>query len=268
MKKYTFILLITIFLVLTLQVMASPYEAEDNKKSAHEAIQKFTNLSDLNLQSIGQLSTNSGDFEIFYSENSFYYVNTNLGIVEGVSYLESPDKSKNIQITQPNAEINARQYVIDHYDNFTGRNFKRIDAKLIDHDSGGKEYQFMWREFVESTGTPNFVRISVNPESGKIISYRAQQRDIEVSVLPKISKQEAVDTAIAFFPGLRIQRESIPASLSIEYIFPKTQVLTWVVTIKSNMVPLEYGQLMGFRIGGIIVIDAQTGKILQISEWR
>jgi hypothetical protein len=76
-----------------------------------------------------------------------------------------------------------------------------IIGKLIDHDSGGKEYIFMWREFINSIGTPNFIRISVNPESGKIISYRAQQRIIEVSVLPKITREEAIDIAIAQFPG-------------------------------------------------------------------
>jgi hypothetical protein len=192
---------IAIIFVLTSQVMAYQYGASNENQSAIDAIKKFTNLSDLNLHCFGQLSTNSGNLEIYNSENSFYYVNRDLGIVEGAIFLEPPELSMNILITQHDAEIIAKKFAIDHYNDFTGKNFHLIIGKLIDHDSGGKEYIFMWREFINSIGTPNFIRISVNPESGKIISYRAQQRIIEVSVLPKITREEAIDIAIAQFPG-------------------------------------------------------------------
>lgn len=265
MKKITIIGLIVILFTLTSQVVAYQYDTTNEKESPYNVIKEFSNLTDMELQSIGHLSMNSGEFDIFYSKNSYYYVNPDLGIVEAVVFLKSPDLSKIIRITQSDAEMIARQFAIDHYRNFTLKNFQLIDAYLIDHDSGGKEYNFIWREFFNSVATPNFVQVSVNPESGTIISYSSQQRDIEVPLLAKITKDEAIDTAIACFPKIKIQRESIPASLSIEYMTPKTQVLTWIITIEGNS--LNDAPWANFYYGGIVVIDAQTGKVLQISEW-
>jgi len=111
---------IAIIFVLTSQVMAYQYGASNENQSAIDAIKKFTNLSDLNLHCFGQLSTNSGNLEIYNSENSFYYVNRDLGIVEGAIFLEPPELSMNILITQHDAEIIAKKFAIDHYNDFTG----------------------------------------------------------------------------------------------------------------------------------------------------
>jgi hypothetical protein len=248
--------------------MADKERMTNEKQSAYEAIKEFTDLSEQNLQMIGQLSSNSGVFDIYNTENSFFYVNSNLKTVEGAVFLESPEQSKIVRLTQRDAEKIARQFAIDHYDTYTLKNFKLINALLIDHGDGGKEYLFVWREFIESTGTPNIVRISVNPESGKIISYLGQQRDIEVSITPNISKERAVDKAISCFPKATINLESVSAYLSIEYITPGNQVLTWIVTIEYDMKKIGEIDMIDAIDRGIVIINAHTGEILFIDNWQ
>ena len=242
----------------------------NEKQFAGDAIEKFTNLSDIDMQLIGHLSTNLGTFEIYQSDTSFYYINSESNRVEGAIFIESPDQLKTVRLTQYDAQQKAQQFAIDHYNRFTEKNFQLINAELIDHGDGGIEYLFIWREFIQSTGTPNIVQISVNPESGKILSYIGIQRDIKVSVLPKITEDEAIEYALTCFPKLYLKRESIPAYLSVEYITPGTQSLTWTVIIKHEWIELQsisFDQ-MEYSNGGIVVIDAQTGKVLLKDMWR
>ncbi len=268
MKKQRIFWFIAILLIITSQVMADNDIVSNEKQSAYEAIREFTNLSDINIQSVGQLSTQSGMFEIYNSDTSLFYVNSELNIIECAIYLESPDQSKIVRLTQLDAQQIAQQFAIDHYKTFIEKNFQLIYAELIDHGDGGQEYLFIWREFIQSTGTPNIVQISLNPESGKIISYIGIQRDIEVSVLPIVSKDEAIHIAVDCFPEIFVQYESIPAHLSIEYTTPGTQVLIWTVIIEPKMIqPFDINQIEYYH-GGIVIIDAQTGRVISIDKWR
>lgn len=268
MKILPIIWVIVVLMIIIPQAMADNDFELNEKLFAKDAIEKFLNLSNLDIQLVGQLSTNSGTFEIYKSDTSFYYINSESNSVEGAVFLESPEQSKIVRLTQRDAEKIARQFAIDHYDTYTLKNFKLINALLIDHGDGGKEYLFVWREFIESTGTPNIVRISVNPESGKIISYLGQQRDIEVSITPNISKERAVDKAISCFPKATINLESVSAYLSIEYITPGNQVLTWIVTIEYDMKKIGEIDMIDAIDRGIVIINAHTGEILFIDNWQ
>lgn len=268
MKILPIIWVIVVLMIIIPQAMADNDFELNEKLFAKDAIEKFLNLSNLDIQLVGQLSTNSGTFEIYKSDTSFYYINSESNSVEGAVFLESPEQSKIVRLTPLDAQQNAQQFAIDHYNTFTEKNFQLIYAELIDHGDGGKEYLFIWREFIESTGTPNIVQISVNPESGKILSYTGIQRDVEVSVLPEITKDEAIDIAFTCFPKLSVQRESIPAYLSIEYITPRTQSLTWTVIIKHEWIQSISFNQIEYSNGGIVVIDAQTGKVLIKDMWR
>ena len=115
--------------------------------------------------------------------------------------------------------------------------------------------------------TPNVARITINP-SGKIVSFVVLTRTITISMKPKISEEEAIDIALSKFAKLTIPRESIPIKLSIEYMAPNKQMLTWIVEIKDNSLKLEDYPFLDFQIGGIVITDANTGEVLQVSEWR
>lgn len=268
MKILPIIWVIVVLMIIIPQAMADNDFELNEKLFAKDAIEKFLNLSNLDIQLVGQLSTNSGTFEIYKSDTSFYYINSESNSVEGAVFLESPEQSKIVRLTPLDAQQNAQQFAIDHYNTFTEKNFQLIYAELIDHGDGGQEYLFIWREFIQSTGTPNIVQISLNPESGKIISYIGIQRDIEVSVLPIVSKDEAIHIAVDCFPEIFVQYESIPAHLSIEYTTPGTQVLIWTVIIEPKMIqPFDINQIEYYH-GGIVIIDAQTGRVISIDKWR
>ncbi|NMC13531.1 MAG: hypothetical protein GYA34_11695 [Chloroflexi bacterium] len=80
MKKQRIFWFIAILLIITSQVMADNDIVSNEKQSAYEAIREFTNLSDINIQSVGQLSTQSGMFEIYNSDTSLFYVNSELNM--------------------------------------------------------------------------------------------------------------------------------------------------------------------------------------------
>jgi hypothetical protein len=197
-------------------------------------------------------STQSGDYYIFASDRNRQYVNTRTGHVERADFPDSfMTRTSRISISQEKAMGIATAYAIAHYPNFTEKGMRLADATLLDHGIT-KEYQFVWRQVIGDVISPNFVLVQINPETGNINSYIGINREIEVSLTPVISRDDAVAIASKSFPSQN--PAEITTEVGIGYPEKDTQKLLWVVKIQRKT---------GDNIvqDGTAVIDAQTGQV-------
>jgi hypothetical protein len=180
----------------------------------------------------------------------------NSGIVERAEFSESfPRDSLHVTISQEKALEIATGYAIAHYPNFTEKKMRLSDATLLDHNIS-KEYRFVWQQKIGDVTTPNFVMILINPNSGKINSYIGINREIEVSLTPDISQNEAINIAKNQYPS--IDPTVLNATLAIDYPKKGMQKLLWIIRIQGKTID-------NMTLGEMVVVDAQTGDVYQIT---
>lgn len=225
---------------------------------AKEKVQEFVNDPSVNIVFQNSEHLNQGDYYVFSTGNGQAYVNMYTGVVERASFADARESFGEIRLESAGAEMVARGYAEEKYCGFADMNMQLIESHLRGHGDAGSEYSFIWREKINGILTPNTVVISVNPTSGEIISYMGIQREITCPPEPEISRDNALKIAAEQFSGIKVVDTT--AELSIEYTQPGVQLPTWVIMIKGE--PEDH-----VLQGGLVVIDALTGKVLMTSPY-
>jgi len=220
--------------------------------------QGFLDAPDATVQYQKTEHLNLGEYYVFGTGEGQVYVNTRTGVVERAAFDTARKNSHEIRLDRAGAEAAARAYAEKKYSGFAEKNMQLIESNLVAHGDAGSEYSCIWREEIEDVLTPNTVVVNVNPDTGEIISYLGIQREIRCPLEPALSRDEALKAAAGHFPGIRVTDAT--ADLSIEYVRPDTQTLTWVITMKGE--PEDH-----ILQGGLVVIDAQTGDVLMVSPY-
>lgn len=220
---------------------------------AKEKVQVFVNVSPSSIQYKGIKNVDIGNYYVFDTGNGQAYVNMYTGTVERAWFADALKSSGEVKLDLAAAESVAKKYAGEKYTGFLDKNMQLLGSGLINHGDAGNEYSFIWREKVNRAQTPNMVVVNVNPTSGKVISYIGIERDVSYTLEPEISQDKATRIAEDQFPGIHVINSK--ADLSVEYAKPGIQSLTWVVTLKGE--PVDH-----VLQGGLVVIDALTGKVL------
>ena len=202
--------------------------------------------------------TNSGDYYVFDSNKDISYVNTRNGNIERIDYYsEHPEKSLTVSVSSDKARSIAESYAVAHYQNFTKTNMQLVTSDLVDHHIA-KEYLFIWKQTIQGIDTPNRVIVSVDPASGKVLSYMGISLDITVPLNPVVTKEAALKIAGKQFPS--VVPVKTEATLSVDYPVKDEQKLIWVVEIQGN--PSD-----GIMQGGFVAVDAVSGEVLLTSPY-
>ncbi|MDK2891602.1 MAG: hypothetical protein PWR21_2234 [Methanoculleus sp.] len=227
-------------------------------EEAKNQIQAFMEGKDISIEYKGTMPTPSGDMMLFGSDDERYYINSQSGSIEGALFLRSLDNSNEVRFNAENAQKIAEDYAKSKYRPFTQKNMQLIRSDLLDHGDGGKEYLFVWCEIVNGALTPNYVSISINPNTGEVISYIGIERALNVDLDPEISREDAIKTAIAQFKEIKVS--NVDTQLAVIYVDQNEQCLAWVVTIDGK-------ESDSTTQGGTVLVDAMSGKVVQVDPY-
>jgi len=112
---------------------------------------------------------------------SIFMVNADSGVVEGVQFWNNmPTSSPEIKIDRNTAYAKAVEYAGLKCDNFSNKTWALVVDKIAGPADGIRGYVFGFREETRTGNNPvllpHIVLVSINPETGAIISYVAVNR--------------------------------------------------------------------------------------------
>lgn len=240
--------------------VASPVSVDEGKESVMKFIgDDDLKLSDLKFQKEVDYFSN-GDYYQYSTDKINAYVNKYSGDVEQIVFYDKrckEDKDAAIKLHQ--AEKIAKKYAADKYPGFDKMNMVCLESEYLDHMGGGKEYTFLWRESENDILTLNYVTICVDAVNGEVYSYMSNKRDYAGSMTPKLSEDEAYAVALKEFPGIEVTDKS--CILSVEFIGKNFPSLVYTLTLKGK--PVD-----NTLYGGIVMIDAESGKVIFTSPYQ
>jgi hypothetical protein len=228
-------------------------------EDAKEIVAEFSGVNPRDIAYIDTVDYGIGNEYRFSSPSGEYYVNEATGSIERVYFFLNQDCTGTVEYSLDQAKDRARQFAERNFPGFNAKNMTITDEEFINHGDAGNEYLFVWTEVRDGVILPSVVVISVNPCSCEIMSYMGVERPVSIPIVPKITRDTAVATALTAYPG--VETTSVDAFLSV--IFDpgdrRNQVLVWNVDIRG--IPKD-------RIsqGGMVTIDASTGEILSVSS--
>ncbi|MFA5414726.1 MAG: PepSY domain-containing protein [Methanoregula sp.] len=201
-----------------------------------------------------------GDYHIYRTDDGEIYVNDQSRRIDRAGFYESVKPAKKVLISQDQAESIARSYAKKKYPGFSTRNMQLTESKLLDHGDGGKEYSFAWEEQVFGVSIGNFVRICVGSEKGEIITYLSRDRAAPAISAPKISQEQAVETAVKYFTGITaLSRTEGLETTARSSVVPSLQNrVVWIVDLHIDLPG-------GDHRGGQVIVDAETGTVLDFN---
>jgi hypothetical protein len=255
MKKLIFVVLC--LLVGISIVAAFSLDAPIGLNNAKESVRGFIGKPNAAVDFKVNESVTHGKFYMLQSEGGEFYVNMYTGDVERAIFNKARENSGDVRLSLDQAEAIAKSYAVKNYRNFTQKNMLLTRAELQDYGTG-KEHLFIWSEVINNIETPNKVLLTLNPNTGEIITYIGLQRQVTVPLEPKILKDDAVNIAASQFKDITIQRTE--AKLSVEYPVEDVQKLTWIIEIEGK--PRD-----SVPQGGLVVIDATTGEVIVVKTY-
>ena len=238
-------------------VAAFSYDTHIGMEEAMDNVREFIGKPDAVVDFRANETVTHGEFYVLQSDEGEFYVNMHTGEIERATFNKARENSGDVKLSQDQAEAIAFSYAKKSYANFAQKNMRLTTAELRDYGAG-KEYEFIWSEVVNNIETPNKVLLTLNPNTGEVITYMGLQRPVTVSLEPKIAREDAINTAASQFKDIEVLRTE--AKLSVEYPAEHTQKLTWVVEIEGqpkNNVPH----------GGLVVVDAITGEVIAVQAY-
>jgi len=199
-----------------------------------------------------------GNYHIYRTDEGEIYVNDQSRRVDRAGFYESVPPAKNVVIPQDRAQAIAQSYAAKNYPRFSTRNMVLTEANLLDHGDMGKEYSFGWLEQVIGIANGNFVAISISPDTGGILSYLSRDRTAPEITEPKITEEEAVKTASAYFvkSSSLSSTEGLQASARASVVPFLQNREMWIVNLHIDLP----GDPIGFRCAEVY-IDASTGEM-------
>ncbi|QSZ66253.1 hypothetical protein RJ40_01435 [Methanofollis aquaemaris] len=227
-------------------------------KDTKNKVLAFLGKKDINIEYKGVMSTCSGDMILFESEDEKLYVNSQTKSVEGVIFYKSLENSTEVQLNKEKAREIAEEYARSKYRAFSHKKMQLLRSDLLDHGDAGKEYLFVWSEIVDGILTPNYVSVSINPNTADVISYHGIERALEVGLKPEISREDAIKTAIAQFKEIEVS--NVDVQLAVMYPEQDEQRLTWIVNVDGK----DNGT---FAQGGQVLVDAVTCEVVLVDPY-
>ena len=252
---------------------------------ASNAIQNFTGNSNLKVSFKQWSNGTDANYQVMANGQDSYYFNPSTDTVEATLYYNNTLNSTDVNLNESQALDIATKYAQKHYDGFSDYdgfsatdNIRLTESKLIDHQAGGKEYDFTWNEIVNGTYTFNSVKVSINPTDGSIIRYIGKKyQPLTVSIMPKVSKDLALTIASSQFPNLTVTNSS--TQLCVISQNGTNQKLVWNVVIPGGIAANNTTGIIevinatetiptvgGWVYGGIVTVDAITGKVIDVSS--
>ena len=244
---------------------------------AKASVKKFRNSSNMILEKKGEISTPRGEAYELASNEGRYIVNENTGVVEAAVFFDTQNSlnqqlsqtrstnSENIQSSPPISMDDAFKIALNYSENkykaFFNRTMILTQSQLIDHGSAGEVYSFTWREKINNIFTPNRVEITVDSETGDVISYIGIDQSFNADMVPTISENQAVTKALSAFslsPSAGVKTDS---ELIILPIDQNNQRLIWLIRVVGVSKGVAHP-------GGEVQIDAHTGEVIQIDPFN
>jgi len=110
---------------------------------------------------------------------------------------------------------------------------------------------------VNGVTVPNGVVVTVDADTGKVLSYIGIDQPVSADIVPSVSRDAAIDLAISAFPSI----VPVKSDANLKVISPDevVQKLVWSVDIVGA--PRDFIQQ-----GGQVLIDAHTGEILMVNS--
>jgi len=202
----------------------------------------------------------TGDYHIYRTDDGEFYVNDQSRRVDRAGFYESVSPTKKVLIDQDRAESIARSYAVKKYPGFSTRNMQLTGSKLLDHGDAGKEYSFTWEEQAFGVSVGNFVMISVEPEKGEIITYLSRDRETLAISAPKITKEQAVETAVKYFKDISSlsSTEGLKTTAKLSVVPSLQNRVVWIVDLHIDLPD-------GDHRGGGVYVDTETGDVLDFN---
>ena len=247
-----------------------PLTADEAKASVRE----FENAPGMALEQKRTMSTLRGEVYEMASDGGRYYVNAKTGDVELASfygknndeglvsqlleYVGISKRSGSGPVTMDQAFSIAQGYARENYGSFNDRTMVLTESKLVDHGDGGKTYYFTWMEKVNGISIPNGVVVTIDAETGNVLSYIAIDQPVSADIVPMVSQNSVIATATSAFPSINVVKSN--ALLKVISTDDGTQKLVWSVDILGT--PKNH-----IEQGGNVIIDAHTGDIVAVNTF-
>ncbi|EHQ35148.1 PepSY domain-containing protein [Methanoplanus limicola] len=221
--------------------------------AAKTAVINFLANSSVILKYEGTGESYYGDYYKFSTDGGErYYVNSETLEITLAHFPVNWSETLDVRIEPEDAEDIARDYIAEKTSASNAEKLEITESKLLDHGAY-KEYSITFNEIKDRVYLPNSALISLNPSTGEIITYMAISGETEVSLVPEISEDEALEIAKDQFDGIVVTESD--ARLIVDCPAGTEQKLLWRVDIKGK--PKNY-----ISVGGIVLIDAVTGEVI------
>lgn len=175
------------------------YEMRKEPMSIEEAagyVRFFANDSSMDIAYLGKESTYFGMVYEMGSGQNFFSVNPMTGQIFTASTSGSPGPNVSIDIDE--ARSIATGYVLDYYKGFDSmKGMTLTDSRLEDHGPGGKDYTFIWHEYIDGVQTLNDANVIVDADSGKVTFYAGMDLPVPALLDHTISREQATVIALS-----------------------------------------------------------------------
>jgi hypothetical protein len=243
-------------------------------EEAKVSIRTFENSPRLALEQKQKMTTPRGEVYEMASDNGRYFVNAQTGEVELASFYNkqkppgqnlfmsktavASSQQSSDAVTMDQAFAIAEDYAGKNYPNFYNRTMVLTQTQLVDHGAGGKTYYFTWMENVNGVVIPNGVAVTVNADTGDVLSYIGIGQPVSVDIVPSISRDAAIAKAVSAFSPITVVKSD--THLTVVSLNGTTQNLGWAVDILGA--PKDH-----IEQGGQVMVDAHSGEVLMVNRF-
>ena len=197
-------------------------------------------------------------YDIYRVHEDEFTVDPDTGSVVGAYFLSVPrTKIKKIYLQQ--AESNAREFAVGHYNDFYSRTMQLTDSEEWDFGPAGIEYSYTWSEQSMNSSTTNIVRVSTSTD-GRIVSYYARDKTPPTVEPGTMGKDQAVGTAMKYVIDTTKINNITGKEASAQFTTSADHRDTWVVDVE---VRFRNQDGMEDHRGGWVSIDAITGELMK-----
>ena len=229
-----------------------PVNAYIGIEKAMENVREFIEKPDAVVDFNADESSWNRETYVLQAEGGVFQVDMVTGDIELAMFNDARGRSAQVKLSLEDAETIAHGYAEKKYRNFAQKNMRLTTAELRDYGAG-KEYAFIWNEFVNNIETQNNVQVYLNPSTGEITAYMGQQIPITAQLEPRILRDDAIKIATSQFMDIEVLRTE--AKLNVKVKEFEVQKLIWVIdiegTTKNNVVS-----------EGFVHVDAITGDVI------
>lgn len=173
------------------------YERRASPESPEEAaddIRELLHDPSLNLTFRGNSSTFFGFCDQFRSDDASFWVNPMTGQV--INIYSNSAAGKNVSVTLAQAQAIATDYARTHYSGFSSAKGMKLTTAELSDWWPDKRYDFEWQECVDGVKTFNRVEVTVDAETGRVLTYWGLALPVPTVEKPKIDPEQGILIAL------------------------------------------------------------------------